>query len=157
MSVRVYDEGYDWRGLNIGCGNSHLEGYLNSDIGNCRKDMFLDVNQPLPFPDQCFDVITANHVMEHINKDSFWSIFKELHRVLKVEGIFEFCVPEAGSDNFWTDPTHTMPFTVRTMDFLIDGKALRDNGVVYGADFSFLELEPPKVDNLRTIYFRLSK
>ena len=157
MSIKVHTVFDEERKLNIGCGNAPMEGFINVDIGNCNKDMYMDVTKPLPFPDECFTEISAQHVMEHIPKESFWDVFRELHRVMRKGCCFSFCVPHAGSDNYWTDPTHSMPYTVRTMDFLIKGKQLRENGEIYGADYEFIELEDPQVDGVYTIYFKLSK
>ncbi len=145
------------RKLNIGCGNDYREEFWNIDTGNCKKDADWDITQPLPVPDGAFDLIYANHVLEHIPKDKFFAVFRELHRVLEHGGLLQFQVPRAGSDNFWTDPTHTMPFTARTMDFLIPGKPLRENGIIYGADYEFKEVSPPQIDSVETLYFFLTK
>ena len=157
MSLFKHSDCQDFRGLNIGCGNSRIEDYLNVDNGNCAKDMYCDITQELPFCSKLFDAVVAVHVLEHIPRDKFFDVFREIHRVMKVGGLLEFCVPKAGSDNYFTDPTHTMPFTVRTMDFLIEGKQLRENGEIYGADFCFKELEAPVIDEVETIYFKLTK
>jgi hypothetical protein len=90
-------------------------------------------------------------------RELFFQIFRNIHKVLSDGGLFEFQVPKAGSDNFWTDPTHIMPFTERTMDFLIAGKPLRENGIIYGADFEFKEVRPPMIDQVETLYFALTK
>lgn len=145
------------RKLNVGCGNDYREGFWNIDIGECKKDAAWDITQPLPVPDSSFDLIYANHVLEHIPKEKFFSIFKEIHRILAPQGLLQFAVPRAGSDNFWTDPTHTMPFTARTMDYLIKDKSLRENGLIYGADFEFIEVSPPQIDSVETLYFNLTK
>jgi hypothetical protein len=50
-----------------------------------------------------------------------------------------------------------MPFTDRTMDFLIEGKQLRENGIIYGADYSFIEQSKPQIDGVETLYFLLGK
>lgn len=143
--------------LHIGCGNDYKVGYWNVDIADCRKDQYIDITERMPFEDDYFDYIYAQQVLEHIPKEKFFEIFKEIHRIMKDGGVLEFQVPQAGSDNFWTDPTHTMPFTARTMDFIIKGKVLRENGILYGADYEFLELERPKIDNVKTLYFKLAK
>jgi SAM-dependent methyltransferase len=143
--------------LNLGCGNDYREGFWNVDIGDCKKDETVDINLQLPWPDESFDYIYAYHVLEHIRRDKFFRIFGEIHRVLKKNGLFEFAVPKAGSDNFWTDPTHIMPFTERTMDFVIGGKQLRENGIIYGAHYEFKEVRPPVIDGVQTLYFSLSK
>ncbi len=143
--------------LNIGCGNDYKEGFWNIDIGNCKKDAAWDITDPLPVPDGQFEEIYAWHVLEHIPKEKFFQVFKELHRVLAPMGLLRFAVPKAGSNNFWTDPTHTMPFTDRTMDYVIKGKKLRENGLIYGADFEFIEVSPVQIDSVETLYFCLSK
>jgi ubiquinone/menaquinone biosynthesis C-methylase UbiE len=157
MNLIAHDKNTEERKLNIGCGNAPKEGYLNVDIGDCDKDMFMDVTEPLPFPDETFTHIFAQHVLEHIPRENFFRVFREIHRILRKGGTLDFCVPKAGSDNFWTDPTHTMPFTDRTMDFLIEGKQLRENGIIYGADYAFTELSKPQIDGVETLYFLLGK
>ena len=76
-------------------------------------------------------------------KNYLLKIFGEIHRVMASNAVLEFIVPVAGSDNYFTDPTHTMPFTPRTMDFLTEGKPLRENGIIYGAAYEFRELSSP--------------
>src|ERR1700722_11986938 len=51
--------------------------------------------ESLPWPDGNFDVIIANHVIEHI-KELFW-LFGEISRVLKVGGIAIIGCPNLGS------------------------------------------------------------
>ena len=41
--------------------------------------------QKTPFPDQTFDVVICNHVMEHVSDDSV--AMAEVHRILKPGGI----------------------------------------------------------------------
>lgn len=45
----------------------------------------------IPYPDNSFDVVFANNVMEHIEEPS--KAFSEIHRVLKPGGIFLFKTP----------------------------------------------------------------
>jgi len=131
------------RKLNVGCGNDYKEGWWNVDIGSCKKDQIVDISKELPFENGQFEYVFAQHVMEHIPKESFFKIFGEIHRVMASNAVLEFIVPVAGSDNYFTDPTHTMPFTPRTMDFLTEGKPLRENGIIYGAAYEFRELSSP--------------
>lgn len=145
------------RKLNLGCGNDYRDNYWNVDCGHCRCDEYHDITKTLPWDSNGFDHIVANHVLEHIPKEKFFSVFGEIHRVLAVGGLFEFAVPMAGSDNFWTDPTHTLPFTNRTMDYVIKGKPLRENGLIYGANYEFVEVRPPIIDMVQTLYFCLTK
>ena len=145
------------RKLNVGCGNDYKEGFWNVDVGNCKVDEVIDITKKLPFEDCSFDYIYANQVLEHIPRESFFDVFREIHRVMAKGGLLEFMVPSAGSDNFWTDPTHTMPFTGRTMDFITKDKVLRENGIIYGADYEFRELTPVMMDNVQSLRFALEK
>lgn len=143
--------------LNLGCGNDYKDGFWNVDNGHCRVDEKVDICQVFPWQDNTFEMIYSRHVLEHIPREKFFQVFREIHRVLAPKGLFQFEVPMAGSDNFWTDPTHTMPFTTRTMDYVIRGKQLRENGLLYGADYEFLELRPPHIDQVQSLYFHLTK
>ena len=50
-----------------------------------------DLSNELPFPDESFDVLSANQVLEHIwNTDKF---FREINRVLKKEGYAVISTP----------------------------------------------------------------
>ena len=50
-----------------------------------------DLNQPLPYPNESFDLITALDVLEHIENDQF--ALSELKRVLKIGGHLIISVP----------------------------------------------------------------
>ncbi len=52
-------------------------------------------SEPFPYPDQFFDFIVANQVIEH-TKDIFW-IYSEISRVLKPEGYIITGVPNLAS------------------------------------------------------------
>ncbi|MCF7835509.1 MAG: methyltransferase domain-containing protein [Candidatus Marinimicrobia bacterium] len=69
--------------LNLGCGAYKKEGYTNIDISPERKpEIVHDLNNfPYPFFDNTFELIEADHVLEHL-KDVF-SAMKEIHRISK--------------------------------------------------------------------------
>ena len=87
------------RVLNLGCGCStydapnvvNLDMYPGEGV-NVVHDLS---KTPLPFKDNEFDFIIANHILEHI--PNWWECFKELARVLKVGGELEVWVPGPGS------------------------------------------------------------
>lgn len=68
-----------------------------------------DLNVGLPFPDNSFDIITANQVLEHVWKVDH--LLKEIYRVLKDDGIFIVGVPNLASLHervsflFWYNPS----------------------------------------------------
>jgi SAM-dependent methyltransferase len=79
--------------LNIGCGEFKKKGYINLDIDpKVNPDVVHDLNIfPYPFPSEYFDVIVANHVLEHL--DSPFEVMKELHRILNKNGKLIIRVP----------------------------------------------------------------
>ena len=56
----------------------------------------------IPYPDQVFDVVFADNVVEHLSDPL--SVFREVHRVLKPGGVFLFKTP---------NKTHYMPIIAR--------------------------------------------
>jgi len=71
-------------------------------------------------PDKSQDVITAFDVMEHFERDEILDVLSLIYKKLNKNGIFIMQVPNAGSLSglyiFYSDITHSMPFT----DLLID-------------------------------------
>lgn len=57
--------------------------YLSIDLQSPLADMRVDITD-MPFPDDTFDVVICNHVLEHIEADT--TAMGELHRVLKPGG-----------------------------------------------------------------------
>lgn len=168
------------KALNAGCGNDYREStdeieWINADNGNCKKDWTLDIERTpfvrgsdavvAGFPmmaikgveSDYFDRIDAIQVMEHISKENFVNVIRELYRISKDGAIWNISVPHALSDNFATDPTHKMPFTQRTFDYFIDGTDLRENGKIYGwGDISLQHVNGSReMDGVQSIHFHL--
>ncbi len=57
--------------------------YITADLESPLAKVKMDV-QNIPFPDNHFDLIFCNHIMEHV--DDYIMALKELHRVLKPGG-----------------------------------------------------------------------
>jgi len=53
-----------------------------------------DVRRGLPLPDNCFDAVYANHILEHLTPDEGQKFVTELHRVLKPGGICRLVTPD---------------------------------------------------------------
>jgi predicted SAM-dependent methyltransferase len=80
--------------VNIGCGPKYIEGMVNVD-GNIfrKKDLWLDVNLGLPFPNDSLRGLYASHVVEHFKIKSARKLLGEFHRVLKPGGTLRIVVP----------------------------------------------------------------
>jgi len=81
------------KNLNIGCGEFRKKGYINLDMNNkVKPDVVHDLNKfPYPFKNNDFDLVEANHVLEHV-EDPF-KVMKELNRIMKYNGTLIIRVP----------------------------------------------------------------
>jgi len=121
--------------LNLGCGTDYMNGWVNVDNGNTRCDVKHDIEVfPWPFEDSSVDEIKMQHILEHVSKDKFIPLVREMYRVCSNGAVINIISPYAGSDNYWTDPTHKLPLTVRTFDYFDSSKPLGVNGKIYGWD-----------------------
>lgn len=99
-----YPDTYDFGGkkvLNIGCGFAKFrsKNIVNLDAEECSDaDVTWDLSKtPLPFEDETFDFIIANHILEHV--PNWWNCFEDCSRILKTGGTMEIWVPGPGSDS----------------------------------------------------------
>ncbi len=96
--------------LNLGCGEFKKNGYINVDISPLvNPDVIHDLNTfPYPFNNDEFDVIEAEHVLEHL-EDPF-KVMKELHRIAKNGALVVIKVPHFSRG--FTHPEHKRGFDV---------------------------------------------
>ena len=128
--------------LNLGCGTDYRQGYINVDKGACKCDIQHDIEiAPYPFEDNSVDEVLLQHVLEHIDPERFYNMMKEIYRICKNGAKIHVESPMAGSNNYFTDPTHKMPVTDRTFDYFDKTKALHENGVIYGWDTVSIRVE----------------
>jgi SAM-dependent methyltransferase len=127
--------------LNIGCGNDIKEGFVNLDIAQLPGvDVVCDIDKnPLPFESNTFEYIICYDILEHID---YPKVLKEIHRVLKVDGVVEIRVPHFTSSNNFIDPTHKKMFSFRTFHFFVNNVRYNRN---YYYDFQFEEILDSKI------------
>jgi SAM-dependent methyltransferase len=79
--------------LNLGCGEFKKKGYINLDINKSVKpEVVHDLGKfPYPFKDEYFDLVEADHVLEH-TEDPFKTM-KEIHRIMKHNATLIIRVP----------------------------------------------------------------
>lgn len=120
--------------LNVGCGKDVREGYVNLDAVRLPGvDVVHDINKKFPFPDNHFDEILANHVVEHAS--DLTKLMRELHRILKPGGGLLIETPHFTFANAYVDPTHLHFFSFNTFKYFVKG----DNYNYY-YDFSFSKI-----------------
>ena len=80
--------------LNLGCGPSRKDGFLNVDLFP-GGDMTLDIRRGLPFDSDCCDLIFSEHCFEHFDyPEAITQLFRECLRVLSRGGALRFSVPD---------------------------------------------------------------
>jgi len=96
--------------LHLGCGEDYLEGYINCDFDETiRKNMFLDLEKPLPLEDNSVSHIYTKNTFEHIK--NIIPLMKELHRVCKNGSIINIRVPFYSSYAFLGPLDHYTRFS----------------------------------------------
>jgi predicted SAM-dependent methyltransferase len=80
--------------LEIGSGNKKgKNGWTTVDLYGA--DIIHDFKKRIPLPDTSVDKIYASHFLEHIPFKDLIVLLKEIYRVLKKNGTFSVCVPDA--------------------------------------------------------------
>ncbi|OGZ06928.1 MAG: hypothetical protein A3C93_04560 [Candidatus Lloydbacteria bacterium RIFCSPHIGHO2_02_FULL_54_17] len=130
MSQPVYTK------LNLGCGEDRKTGYVNLDRSPLvHPDVLHDLNTlPYPFPDGSFELIEAFHVLEHLDRP--FDVMRELHRLLKQDGVLHIKVPHFSRG--FTHTEHTCGFDV-TFPLYFD-KNFTKSGY-YGVDFRLVSAQ----------------
>ena len=108
------------RKLNLGCGDKPKEGWVNLDIvGVPGVDVVHDMTQiPMPFPDNYFEVIYAEQVLDHFRS---LPVIKELHRILKPGGQLLIEVVHFSSKLNYVHLEHVQLYSVDTFWWYIPG------------------------------------
>lgn len=86
QSIADYLAGDGPKNLQLGCGMNQLHGWLNTDVEPDYGVTFLDVTQPIPAPDNSFDFIFAEHLIENFGPEKLKSVLVECYRILKPGG-----------------------------------------------------------------------
>ncbi len=109
-NIKILDIGCDGRKYRANPDDKivGLDLYPDKDV-----DVVWDLEKiPLPFKNNEFDMVTASHILEHIN--NFFSLIEEIHRVIKPGGVFKVWVPHASDLAAFGHVGHVRYFTVNT-------------------------------------------
>ena len=93
--VDTYLRTHDERKLQLGAGEHPHEGWLNTDLHGYGRDdlVFLDVRKRFPLPDQSFDLVYSEHMLEHLTYAEGQRCLRECLRVLKPGGVVRIATP----------------------------------------------------------------
>ena len=82
--------------LNWGCGPRGVPGWLNSDLkSGSGIDFPCDIRDGLPIESGSLDYIASIHALQEIPLDDQVPVLKELHRMLRRDGVLRLCLPDA--------------------------------------------------------------
>lgn len=86
----------------------HGDGYVTADIESPLAQLKIDIHK-IPLPDNSFDVVLCNHVLEHVDDDI--KAMRELYRVIKPGGFAILQVPffHPIPESTMQDPSITNP------------------------------------------------
>jgi predicted SAM-dependent methyltransferase len=96
------------RRLEIGAGNKKRDGFITLDL-SLHVDVPYDLLMGLPFPDNTFELIYAEHVLEHFAYKDLKDILKECLRCLKKGGVLKIAVPNT---KIWIDGYFSSDFDI---------------------------------------------
>ncbi len=112
------------RAINLGAGWQRQEGYESHDLGE-HQDFKLDhsfdlEDKPWPLPENQFDVIVLNNVLEHCRDVK--GVMEEIYRIAKKNTRVVIRVPYWHSNTAFVDPTHVSFFSFDTFDYFDPSK-----------------------------------
>ena len=87
--------------LELGAGANGKPGWLTTDLRehpnpNGNYSIGLDATKPFPLPDDRFDFIFCEHMIEHITFVSGQNMLRECHRILRPSGVIRIVTPSLG-------------------------------------------------------------
>jgi len=112
--------------LDVGCGTNKHEGAIGLD-NNSRTDadVIHDLGSiPYPFPDDEFDLIVSNHVIEHV--PDVMAFVTELYRIARDGGHIKLLTPHYTNPDWANDPTHRNHINSYTFNTFIEGREVFD-------------------------------
>ena len=113
-------------GLNLGCGITPIQGWVNADLYN-NPDVRFDMRESWPLENNSFDTIYAGHVLEHFTGEEIFHIFWEAGRVLRPGGNFIGVTPYGYSDMQFSTLHHKTPWLPGTVDCVTEELYTRDD------------------------------
>jgi predicted SAM-dependent methyltransferase len=94
LEIRRYLANHDRRLLNIGAARNRPDGWLNIDLDPVPGVVYLDASSMNVIPDDSFDAVLCEHMIEHVPADIGHRIVSSVYRILKPGGVARFVTPD---------------------------------------------------------------
>ncbi len=103
--------------LDIGCGKHKTPGAIGLDSNpRTQADVIHSLDAfPYPFPDDEFDLIIGNQVIEHV--EDVLAVMAELHRIARPGALVRLDTPHYSDIASFTDPTHKHHLTTESFAY----------------------------------------
>lgn len=108
--------------LEIGSGKNYYKAKSGEKVVHLDQvrlphvEVIHDLNKtPYPFQDNHFDIVVANHVLEHL--EDLIGTMTELHRITREGGLLKIKAPYFSSPDAIQDPTHKYYLTFNSFDY----------------------------------------
>jgi len=144
-AVARYLGGTDSPKLHIGCGPHKVAGWLNTDVDVSKGAVYLDATKPLPFPDETFDFVFSEHMIEHIPIAAAQSLCSECARILRPGGVLRVATPDLAflfalwrNDNPELNETYILNAAQHFRDYPVRNKCATINNFFYNWGHSFI-------------------
>jgi hypothetical protein len=108
--------------VELGCGHTKKEGYIGVDLVP-EADIQADMLEYLrTLADNSLEAIRAYHSLEHLSKEKFVQVFKEILRTCQNGSIIEIGIPYHTQYVNLGNPYHMMYFNEHTFRFFVRDK-----------------------------------
>jgi len=143
--------------LHLGCGNLYQLGWTNIDQDlQCKADVYCELRVLMKdCGKETIDWIFADNVVEHLPQIDIVEFFRNIHKSLKPNGVFELIVPLFPTRSAVIDPTHLSYYVPETF-LRFTKKFWTDIAQSNGYGFYFKLVHCLQI-NEREIYVRLEK
>lgn len=127
--------------LNLGCGNSKMEGFTGIDISDkVGADIVHNLTQyPWPIEDNSVEEIHCSHFFEHLDGIERMAFMNECYRIMRhpyedadgniVKSKMVVITPAPFTHRYMQDPTHKFPMVVQETYTYFNKKGREEMGV----------------------------
>jgi predicted SAM-dependent methyltransferase len=94
--IAAYLRDHAVRKLQLGSGSNLYDGWLNTDVSDFKRKnevVYLDAREPFPLPDNVFDFVFSEHMIEHLTYADGQHCLRECRRVLRPGGRLRIATP----------------------------------------------------------------
>ena len=145
--------------LHLGCGNIHLDGWINIDARNTdAADMVMDISKLDHIENGSVDLIYACHVLEHfklVGVNSYLNVLSNWVSKLKSGGIIQLSVPNfdsvlKGINDYRLDRSKTFDF----LRLCFGGQDYIENhhGLCFTYEYLKYDMESVGLTNIQTFW-----